>query len=150
MLNIWATTMNPLFTLQTFDWVTTNLFSTDAAGINLCSHPLFTGKNLHTPHLHAEPSLLMLPSLLTLPHYLFNWSNTQNKMLCIQQLQQKTIPTIPHNKALNTEPWWTPTWPKKENLSDNSPSTEKVILQSLYNDMIHWTKHSETSFFLKA
>ena len=39
---------NPLFTLKTSDWVTTNPFSRDTRGVNPWSHFSFTIEKLHT------------------------------------------------------------------------------------------------------
>ena len=96
MWNICSTTMNPLFTLQTFDWATTNPFSTDTTEIKVCSHSPSTIQNLQIYslsdiHVQSFPIKRFLP-LLILLHYLFDCFTTQIKIICIQQLQKRIIP----------------------------------------------------------
>ena len=64
---------NPLFTLKTFDWVTTDPFSRDTRGVNPCSHFSFTIQKLHTYGL-SDIYIQTLPSqhlfqLLKLFHF---------------------------------------------------------------------------------
>lgn len=127
-------TMNPLQTLQIFSWVGTQPFSTNTTGINLAF------QKLHTPYFSIIYSA-------DSPHRIRPWAYCNSNWVPFLTSYVSKSVTINSN-GLNTDRWWTPTWTTKD--SDNSPSTDTPVLQSLYNDMIPWTKFSGSPFILKT